>query len=361
MKYQATIVKKEKNATALAQVVAVHSDLKPGLTLMVGPINDGQALLCQAMMVKALVHASSCLPVPTPERDNIFFIDSGPARQLEQLSATRAKLGLTTSELKKFEVLKRVTSSVLDWTSPAAVSILLNLKALKSGGYVFLMQPLGTEPDTRGLLQLNRMAEEHDTRVIMFCPGVVDSDKYSSVANEVFMITPRDPNPGYEQAFEVSCTQLTSSLDPASGKVLCCVRMGDDGLESEITPYVADGLKMRLMAILKADGWSLEKIGEIVKLNKSNVSRKLCFVSTTVPEGWNTAMLNEWLEVCGFDPVEYDDASVEDSDCDDQTAESEDYDDKDDLDDLDCIKPVAKASRNERNKRNEIKPKKKQR
>lgn len=361
MKYQATIVKKEKNATTLAQVVAAHSDLKPGLTLMVGTFDDAQALLSQAAMAKAMLHASSCLPVPTPKRDKIFFVVSGPARQLEQLSVTRTKLGLATSELKKFEVLKRVTSSVLDWTSPAAVSILLKLKALKSGGYVFLMQPSGTEPDTRGLLQLNRMAEEHDTRVIMFCPGVVDSDKYSSVANEVFMITPRDPNPGYEQAFEVSCTQLTSPLDPASGKVLCCVRMGDDGLESEITPYVADGLKMRLMAILKADGWSQEKIGEIVKLNKSNVSRKLCFVSTTVPEGWNTAMLNKWLEACGFDPVEYDDASVEDSDCDDQTAESEDYGDEDDLDDLDCIRPVAKASRNERNKRNEIKPKKKQR
>ena len=361
MKLKTLPFKKEKILSALAQVVAGHCDLKSGVTLMVGPINDGQALLCQATMVKALVHASSCLPVPTPERDNIFFMDSGPARQLEQLSATRAKLGLTTSELKKFEVLKRVTSSVLDWTSPAAVSILLNLKALKSGGYVFLTQPSGTEPDFRGLLQLNRMAEEHDTRVIMFCPGVVDSDKYSSVANEIFVVTPRDPNPGYEQAFEISCPQLASSLSPASGKVLCCIRMGHDGLESEITPYVADDLRTRLMAILKADDWSLEKIGEIVNLNKSNVSRKLSFVSTSVPKGWDARMLDEWLEACGLDPIESEGTDDAGSAGDDQTAESEDYDDGDDLDDLDCVKPVARASRNERNTRNDAKPKKKNR
>lgn len=361
MKLKTLPFKKEKILSALAQVVAGHCDLKPGVTLMVGPINDGQALLCQATMVKALVHSSSCLPVPTPERDKIFFMDSGPARQLEQLSATRAKLGLIASELKKCEFLKRATSSVLDWTSPAAVFILLNLKALKSGGYVFLMQPSGTEPDFRGLQQLNRMAEEHDTRVIMFCPGVGDDEKYSSVANEIFVITSRDPNPGYEQAFEVSCPQLASPLNPASGKVLCCVRMGDDGLEFEITPYVADDLKTRLMAILKAADWRLEKIGELVKLNKSNVSRKLCFVSAIVPEGWNTVMLNEWLEASGLDPVDDDDPSTEDSDGDDQPVESEDYDDGDDLDDLDCVQPVARSSRNERNTRNEIKPKKKPR
>lgn len=352
---------KKTSFNKLAQALAVHSELSSGLTLMVGSFDDAQALLSQAAMVNALVHASSCLPVPTPERDSIFFLDSGPARKLEQLSATRVKLGLTASEFKKCEALKRVTSSVLDWTSPAAVFILLNLKALKSGGYVFLMQPSGTEPDFRGLQQLNRMAEEHDTRVIMFCPGVADDEKYSSVANEIFVITSRDPNPGYEQAFEVLCPQLASPLNPASGKVLCSVRMGDDGLESEITPYVADDLKTRLMAILKADEWGLESIGKTVKINKSNVSRKLRFVSATVPKGWNTAMLNQWLEACDLDPIEDDDAGAEDSDGFDQTAESEDYDDGDDLDDLDCIKPVAQASRNERNARNGAKPKKKQR
>ena len=95
MKYQSTVVKKEKNVSALAQVVAAHSDLESGLTMMVGSFDDAQAFLSQAAMVKAMLHASSCLPVPTPERDNICFMDSGPARQLEQLSATRAKLGLT--------------------------------------------------------------------------------------------------------------------------------------------------------------------------------------------------------------------------------------------------------------------------
>lgn len=361
MNRESTPSTKKKSFNKLAQALAIHSELNSGLTLIVGEFNSAQALLSQAAMVKALVSAKSFLPVPMPERDNIYFVDSGQARQHEQLRMTRADLGLNARKLEKCEFFKHQASSALNWTDAAAVSILLNLQMVKSGGYIFLILPSGSKLDLRGLQQLNRMAEEHETRIIMFCPGVVDDEKYSSVANEIFVITPRDPNPGYEQAFEVSCTQLASPLNPASGKVLCCVRMGDDGLESEISPYVADDLKTRLMAILKADGLSLENIGHIAKLDKSNVSRKLCFVSTTVPKGWNTTMLNEWLEACGLDPVDDDDAIAEDSDGDDQTGQPEEYDDGDDLDDLDCVKPVAKASRNERNTRNDAKPKKKQR
>lgn len=361
MKNKSTPFKTEKTSSALAQIVAAHSELKPGVTLMVGPIDAKEALLSQATLVNALVNAESFLPVPMPEHHDVFFMDSGPARQLEQLHETRAMLGFTAPKFEKCELFKRVTSSALNWTDAAAVSILLNMKMMKSGGYIFLMLPAGAEPDFRGLQQLNRMAEEHETRIIMFCSGVVNAEKYSAVANEIFTITPRDPNPGFTDAFEISCPQLASPLSPGSGKVLCCVRMGNDGLESEITPYVADDLKTRLMAILKAAGWSLEKIGKIGKLNKSNVSRKLCFVSTTVPKAWNTIMLNEWLEACGLDPVDDDGAGDEVSDGDDQPAESEDFDDGDDLDDLDCVKPVAKASRNKRNTRNDTKPKKKQR
>ena len=361
MKNKSTPFKKEKTSSALAQIVAAHSELKPGVTLMVGPIDAKEALLSQATMVNALVNAESFLPVPMPEHDDIFFMDSGPARQLEQLHGTRAMLGFTAPKFEKCELFKRVTSSALNWTDAAAVSILLNMKMMKSGGYIFLMLMAGTEPDFRGLQQLNRKAEEHETRIIMFCPGVVNAEKYSAVVNEIFTITPRDPNPGFTDAFEISCLQLASPLSPASGKILCCLRLGDDGLESEIMPYVADDLRTRLMAILKADDWSLEKIGEIVNLNKSNVSRKLSFVSASVPKGWDARMLDEWLEACGLDPIESEGTDDDGFAGDDQTAKSEDYDDGDDLDDLDCIKPVAQASRNERNTRNDAKPKRKQR
>lgn len=358
MKHQSTTVKKHKTTSVLAQVAETYSDLKPGVTLMVGPINAGAALLCQATMVKAVVRGSPFLSVPTPVRDNIFIVDSGPMRQLEQLSAIRVKLGFGASVFKRCEVLKRETSSALNWTDAAAVSILLKMKMLKSGGYIFLMLPAGTEPDFRGLQQLNRMAEEHDTRIIMFCPGAVDCEKYSAVFHEIFTITPREPNPGFMDGFEISCPQLAYPSSLAHGKLLCCLRLGDDGLESEITPYIADDLKTRLMAILKRVGWSYEKIGKLVVLDKSNVHRNLRNVTADVPEGWNTAKLNDWLEACDLDPIEDDDVGVEDSDSDDQTAESGEYDDGDDLDDLDDVKPVAQNSRNERNTRNDTKPQK---
>ena len=51
-------------------------------------------------------------------------------------------------------------------------------------------------------------------------------------------------------------------------------------------PDVADDLKTRLMAILKADEWSLEEIGKLVGLNKSNVCRKLRMVPGALPDGW---------------------------------------------------------------------------
>ena len=178
---------------------------------------------------------------------------------------------------------------------------------------------------------------------------------------------PCEPNPGFDEAFVLSCPELASPLNPGSGKVLCCVRLGDGGLETEIMPYVADDLKTRLMAILKANEWSLEQIGNLVGLNKSNVSRKLRMVSGAVPDGWDDDMLAEWLEACDLDPIEEEESSeidsVDDDDDDDADeddgehqsddwAADDDEDDGNDLDDLDRAKPVAPASRNERNTRN---------
>lgn len=361
MSRDSCIPKKKNSASKLVLAIAASSELKPGLTVIAGQYSDEQGLIIHTAIVKALVHESSCLPVPMPERENVVCMYSGTARQIEQLGSIRTKLGLLAPEFKHCQFIDRVGSSAFDWSNSAAVSIMLQSKFLKYGGYIFLQQPSGNTPDFRGLQQLNRAAEKHGTRIILFCPGVVCSDQYSCVANEIFEAKPCAPNPGFDEAFIFSFSEPVSSWNLASGKVLCCVRLGDAGLETEITPYVADDLKTRLMAILKADEWSLESIGKTVKINKSNVSRKLRLISATVPKGWNTAMLNQWLEACDLEPIEDDDQVAEDSDCDDQTAESEDYDDEDDLDDLDCIKPVAKASRNERNKRNEIKPKKKQR
>ncbi|WP_019043285.1 hypothetical protein [Comamonas testosteroni] len=340
-----------------AKAFTVVSPLKTGLTV-VSVQSVEQTAVVFAVMIEELATASSRLPVPMPECESIACMFSGPQRQLEQLRAQHVQLGLTQEYPAKIQFVGRETSSALDWCNSGAGFIVQQSKHLKKNGAVALTQPLGVEPDVGGLLHLRRIAEQKEVRIILFCAGVIDIAKYSGVANELFIAMQRDPNPGFDEAFEFSSRELGSSWNPASGKALCCVRFNDDGLDTEITPYVADDLKTRLMAILKADGWSLERIGKIVKLNKSNVSRKLRFVSATVPKGWNNAMRDEWLEACGLDPVEDDDASAEDSGGADQAG---DYDDGDDLDDLDCAKPVAQASRNERNKRNEIKPKKKQR
>lgn len=345
---------KQKQLNKLANSLGTVSELRIGLTLVAGHYSELLHFV-HFVIVRELAMASSRLPIPMPECSSVVCIQSGPLRQLEQLHALRAQLGFSAPEFEKYQAVDRVASCSLDWTNAAAVSIVRQLSVVKDGGCVVLQQPAGANPDIEGLLQLRRAAEMYKARIIMFCPTVPAEAKFSGLANEFYVVTPCEPNPGFEEAFILSCPELAGSLNQSAGRVLCSVRLGDDGLEAEIGPYVAGDLKTRLMAILKADNWSLEKIGELVGLNKSNVSRKLRFVSTSVPDGWDEAMLAEWLEACGLDPVGTQRASEQATDVDDggdEIGSSESDDEGDDLNDLDHIKRVATASRNERNTRN---------
>lgn len=357
----------QKKLSKLAESVTQVSALEPGLTMVVGPYGELVHFVHTAIL-KELAQCSSRLPIPLPECSSIVCVHSGPARHLEQVRELHAKLGLMAPAFKKCQSFERVASCAFDWTNQASVSIVSRLKALKNGGCIVLQQPAGEIPDVEGLLQLRRIGEKSGARIILFCPNVAHEAKISGIPNELLVVTQCEPNPGFDEAFVLSCPELASPLNPGSGKVLCNVRLGDDGLETEITPYVADDLKTRLMAILKADEWSLEEIGQLVGLNKSNVSRKLRMVSGTVPDGWDGDMLAEWLEACDLDPIEEEESSevdsVDEDDADEDDGEhqsddwaadddeDEDEDDGNDLDDLDRAKPVAPASRNERNTRN---------
>ena len=354
---------KKKGPSKLAHPLTAISTLNPGLTMVVGQYS-ALTLYVQAVIGQALAKQSADLPIPMPDCTSVICVFRNTHRKLEQLRGVHRTLGLSALTADNFKLVYREASKELDWTSPAAIATLVLGHEEREGSCLLLQQPVGTIPDIDGLLYLRRAAEAADAYVILLCPDVAHDAKISGIPNELFVAMPCEPNPGFDEAFVLSCPELASPLNPGSGKVLCCVRLGDGGLETEIMPYVADDLKTRLMAILKANEWSLEEIGNLVGLNKSNVSRKLRMVSGAVPDGWDGDMLAEWLEACDLDPIEEEESSeidsVDDDDADeddgehqsDDWAADDDEDDGNDLDDLDRAKPVAPASRNERNTRN---------
>jgi len=354
---------KKNGQSKLAQSLSAISALNPGLTMIVGQYSP-MTLYVHAVIVQVVAKQSADLPIPMPDCKSVICFFRNTPRKLEQLRGVHKLLGLSALTSDNFKLAYREASRELDWTSPAAIATLSLGNEEREDSCMILLQPAGTTPDIDGLLHLRRAAEAAGAYVILLCPDVPHDAKISGIPNELFVATPCEPNPGFDEAFVLSCPELASPLNPGSGKVLCSVRLGDDGLETEITPYVADDLKTRLMAILKANEWSLEEIGQLVGLNKSNVSRKLRMVSGVVPDGWDDDMLAEWLEACDLDPIEDEESSevdsVDDDDADEDDGElqSDDWaadDDEDggnDLDDLDRAKPVAPASRNERNSRN---------
>jgi len=330
--------------------------------MVVGQYSE-MTLFVHGAIVQAVATESADLPIPMPDCKSVICVFRNTPRKLEQLRGAHKLLGLSALTTEDFKFAYREASRELDWSSPAAIATLSLGSEESEDRCIVLQQPPGTAPDIDGLLHLRRAAEASGAYVILLCPDVANEAKISGIPNELLVAAPCEPNPGFDEAFVLSCPELASPLSPSSGKVLCCVRLGDDGLETEITPYVADDLKTRLMAILKADEWSLEEIGNLVGLNKSNVSRKLRMVSRTVPDGWDGDMLAEWLEACDLDPIEEEESSevdsVDDDDADDEDDEhqpddwdADDDDEGSDLDDLDRAKPVAPARRNERNTRN---------
>ena len=332
----------------LVQCVPAISELRPGLTMVVGLYSE-MSHYVYAVIVKELATRSTSLPIPMPECETISCFHSGPPRKLEQLKGAHKTLGISALESEKFKSVYRVASASFDWTNTAAVSSLLQKRELKNGGCFVLQQPDGTVPNFPGMLDLDRAGQKSKSRIFLFSPGLAHDGTYCSVASELFVVSPCDSNPGFDEAFVLTCPELASPVNPASGKVLCCFRLGDDGLETEITPYVADDIKTRLMAILKADGWSLGKIGKTINLDKSNVSRKLRNLTSTVPEGWDDDMLREWLEACDLGPID-DQDDIDGSKADHDDDDSDKWDD--DLDSLDAPKTVAPANRNGRNTRN---------
>lgn len=355
---------KKKGLSKLAQSLTAISALNPGLTMVTGQYSE-MTLYVHAIILQALAKHSADLPIPMPDCESVICFFRNTPRKLEQLRGIHNLLGLSALATDSFKLTYREASRELDWTSPAATATLSLGREEREASCIVLQQPAGATPDIEGLLHLRRAAEAVGAYVILLCPDVIYDAISSSVPNELFVVAPCPPNPGFDEAFVLSCPELASPLNPGSGKVLCCVRLTDDGLETEITPYVSDDLKTRLMAILKADEWSLEEIGQLVGLNKSNVSRKLRMVSGTVPDGWGGDMLAEWLEACDLDPIEEEESSAVDSvDADEDDSEhqsdnwaADDDDDDDeghDLDDLDHAKCVASASRNERNTRNKV-------
>lgn len=343
---------KKKELSKLAQASAMVSPLKPGLTLVVGAFSEQQIHYVHAVLLQELANASTRLPVPMPKCKLIISRHSGPPRQLEQLKGVHATLGVSALVSDTLQFQYREASTALDWTSPAAVSG--SAKVLE-GNCILLQQPDGATPDIEGLMQLRRTRETCNARVIVLCPALMPDAKYSGVANDLFVVTPCDPNPGFDEAFVLTCPELSNPINPMIGKVLCCLRLGDNGLETEITPYVSDDLKTRLMAILKGQQWSLEKIGKLVGINKSNVSRKLRNLPAIPMPRWNQSVLEEWLVACRLD---HDDDDEPDDDYEDDEVEISQWDD----DDSSAPEPVAPARRNERNTRNDgTKPKRKPR
>lgn len=320
------------------------SAISPGVTLVVGPFGALRVYV-EHVLLLALATASAELPVPMPSCDLITSMHSGTRRQLEMIKCSHTWTGIAAYANNAFTFEYLQSSTALNLTSLEMASWFVRKRksALEKACFVLVL-PDGVLPHDEGLLQLRRLGEANHAYFIVICPGVTLDAKYQAIANELLVVSPCEPNPGYEDSFTMACPELFSSFQPSLGKVVCNTRLRDTGLETEITPYVSDDLKTRLMAILQLDGWSMHKIGELFEMDKSNISRKLRNVVATIPDGWNDDMFVQWLVACEIDPKKRHGGK--------------------DARDGDSVKPsqtVAQADRSECNTRNKSNAKKKQR
>ncbi|MEQ6475575.1 hypothetical protein [Comamonas sp. wu1-DMT] len=328
----------------LPSLTADVSAIYPGVTLVAGPYG-ALSIYFQHVLLLALATASTELPIPMPSCDLITSIHSGTRRQLEMIKWSHVRTGIAAyaNSAFKFEYLQ--ASTALNLTSPEMVSRFAckRKSALERSCFLLVMAD-GMLPIDEGLMELRRLGEANNAYFIVICPGMTLHAKYQAIVTELLVVSQGEPDPGYEEAFTIASPDLFSSFQPSLGKVVCNTRMSDSGLETEITPYVSDNLKTRLMAILKLSGWSMQRIGDLFEMDKSNVSRKLRNVVATIPDGWDDDMFVQWLNACGIDP-----------------AKRHGGKNARDRGTVKSSQTIAPDDRNERNTRNEIKPKKKPR
>ncbi len=316
-----------------ARKTPARSELHNAITTALKPIPPGLTLVCvrdptqlaqvRNTMTHEALKKSTVFDVPMPDVTGVLSLHAGPARRVEHAQALAEANGSRKNGIKHKQQLIEAPNS-LDWTSDEGLAVVCRI-IKNAKGWVMVEQPVraAISPYQEfGLSKIDAVAKEHGVWVMLFTVQPISKmAELSKHCADYFDVTPCEPDPGFNMAFAVECADANFSGELNIGKVMCCVGNGDGKFIRRYRPFIAPDRRTRLMAMLRKDKKkTLDDIGQIVGLSKSQVSRILSKVPPIKGSKLTKDELRSWLQSCGIDPdnPEPDDS---DHDADDQEIE----------------------------------------
>jgi len=102
-----------------------------------------------------------------------------------------------------------------------------------------------------------------------------------------------------DTAFSIDCVGIRDLNSLGVGKTMCNVKLTDRVFHRRYERFVAADLDTRIMCALRGQKKSLDEIGNIFKINKSTVLRRLQGLPIPRPEEVDQAWLDRNLEAPG--------------------------------------------------------------
>jgi hypothetical protein len=209
----------------------------------------------------------------------VVSLHSGTARSFEQIRLLAALC--TDGADGEAEIEQRhIGRDGFDPCRDESISSLLAVLDPLPNSLICVDQPFTAPlPDhvVEGITRLKQAAVAAGSHIMLFSSHVPASIRaqLTRIVDEVIDVEECEPEPGARLSFHIRWlgSMHLAGLDEAS--VMCSVRVTDRRYTYKGERFIAKDVKGRVMWLLRCQGWSLEAIGSLLKLNRSTVKRRL--------------------------------------------------------------------------------------
>jgi hypothetical protein len=274
-------------------LLATISPLPAGLTIVCVRDPSLAPLVRNAFTCLALENSHK-IGIPLPIVDKVISVDTGSPRELDRAKGFQTA-SIPEGSSSRHESKAISTSDRLDWCSDAGAVVFASIVPPDKCCVILQQQVDGpfTPAMAYGFFRFRLAAQQAGVFVILIlvCPDESQSARLGKHSDELIEVARCEPDPGMNTAFSVDCHGLHSLNCFGVGKTMCCVSLSDGAIRYHYSPFIAADLKTRAMWILRGQGKTLDEIGTLCDLNKSNVSRQLQGLPAPRP----TSMGDDWL------------------------------------------------------------------
>jgi hypothetical protein len=241
------------------------------------------------------LRGASTLGLPMPKVAAVKSVFSGNSRRVEQ-----AKLLANANQPSKATVHHDVqvmdSRNGFDWCSNEGMTTLLPLIQSATNMWLILEQQVAGPMSpilANGLSRISAAAKQSGAWVMMIVVSGsgCQSDQLQQLCDEYIEVSTCEPDSGTYAAFAFDCVNIRDLAAFGAVKTMCSVFLSDGHIRRRFEPFVSHDLLNRAIWALRCQQKTVEEIGKLTGLDKSNVSRRLA----NLPQPCSDKTRFDWL------------------------------------------------------------------